>query len=384
VKRIFPPTRLLWMSVAVLALACQQDNGLVAPDGQLLAKGGHGGKPGSGGTYSLLEYFIYHADGTNYIHVVGEGDVDFVNPEVVQDYFFNGIRDDNYSQHYEYTTSSPPAASAEPGLTPGTFHVDIPWNGDTRVYDPVTESFVTDLFRDFLIADLDGQGADPFTFGLAFQAADYSMLAGFQPQGVVMDGQETNMAETSVDSDYHTELSDVTSYATYAGAAPDGEIFLTTVSVDPSSVSCQIVTVSQGKGKNRTTSQVTQVSGHVSVQTGSSTGETPSAWVEMHFVDVTVPNAPVYTTGTVASLSDPVFDVDATLTQAFSGMHNSVALQFAVDYMFPTHDHWSYAYDPAQNANSGFTTSWAGPATQVGDPWPVALAPTVPIQVTCN
>lgn len=59
-------------------------------------------------------------------------------------------------------------------------------------------------------------------------------------------------------------------------------------------------------------------------------------------------------------------------------------IHFAVDYVYPVGSNWAYAYDPDGNLDDGFKTDWSGPATQVGDLWPLALAPAVPIDLTCN
>jgi len=97
----------------------------VAPN-TAAAKGGKPGKPG-GGSPTLTEYWIYQDDG-NVIHVAGTGNVDEVNPRVALDHFFNGGRDDDFSDHFEYGLGGPLVATTEASAT-GGWHVDIPWNG---------------------------------------------------------------------------------------------------------------------------------------------------------------------------------------------------------------------------------------------------------------
>lgn len=374
---------LLMVAAVTALLGCQDSTDMMAPTAPQMAKGGKPGKP-DGGTYRLLEYFVYRgADATDYVHVVGEGEVEAVNLNAVQDYFFNGIRDDNDSPHYEYTTFTPGPVAPEPGLEEGTFHIDVPWNGETREWDPAAQTYVDDYYRDFLIADVDGDGADPFAFDVRFQTQAGDFLAAYQPQGVVLDGQETYEAYLSgVASAYHQDVSQVYSYATSKGDPADGEVFLTSVAL--SNVSCEIVTIREGRGKDKTTRDVARVTGTASVRTGSTSGETPSTWMELHLVDVTT-GTPVFARGAVFDDGNPADGVDVTLTQDFSTVHQSPMLvHLAVDYVYPTREYWSFAYDPSQNTEAGFFTDWPGPATQVGDPWPVAYAPVVPIAVTCQ
>jgi hypothetical protein len=374
---------LLACVVGVFFFGCEDDSEFMGPGNPQMAKGGKPGKPGGGGSYSLIEYFVYEAGGTDYVHVVGEGNVEEVNLNAVQDYVFDGSRDNGV--HYEYTNFMPYPVAVTPDGT-GVFHVDIPWNGETRYYDPDVGAEVDDYYRDFLIADIDGNGADPFAFDVRYQKAAGDYLDYYRPQGVILGGVDTHEPYVSSHgSSYHTGSFPVYSYAKYTGGDAEGQVFLTNVTLDPASVSCNIVTIFEGKGKNRTKRELARVSGTATILTGSSTGEAPSAWIETHFVDVS-DGTTVFSNGNSVDDGNPAGRlVDITLSGDFSVVpEGPIWVQLAVDYVYPTRGHSPYVYNPSQNMGIGFTTEWQGPATQPGDPWPVALAPEVPVEVTCR
>lgn len=87
-------------ALVLFVYACEAgtNSSIVAPN-TADARGGKPGKPG-GASPILTEYWIYQNDVGNVIHIAGTGDVDRVNPRVSLDHFFNGERDDDFSDHF--------------------------------------------------------------------------------------------------------------------------------------------------------------------------------------------------------------------------------------------------------------------------------------------
>lgn len=285
--------------MASLALGCRSDADPISPLEPQFAKGG---KPGGGShdKLELVEYYVYYANGEEgtpgqpMVHIVGKGNVASIRFIPVHDYHFNGAFDDDYSEHYEASEFWRPTVDVT--LEPdGFFHVDIPWDG-SRSADRETGE-VLEYFKDFAVTDVDEAGADPFVFGFWYLGGSTS-LASFEPQGIVLSGEETSqtsMDARQADSRWHSFAAgeEIYSYATFKGQEASGRVSLTDVSVQ--NLTCQLVQVTDGKGKNRVTTTYAQVTGDVHVSTGLSgvvTDEDPALWMEWHFVNDSDPDNP--------------------------------------------------------------------------------------------
>ena len=337
--------------------------------------------PGNGGgtTPVLDEYWVYEENGGNLIHVAGSGKVDEVNPNVVFDHFFNGIRDDNApsDQHYEYVYGGPPAESVSL-LPDGRWHVDVQWNGER----PSSYAPGDRLYPNAIITDVDGLGGDPYAFDLRF-SSNGNLVGGDQPQGVTVGGVELGIAEASVSSTAHGEQ-DVTSYAIFSGASPEGLAFL--ASMTTSAMSCTLVNTGRGRGKNAAT--VLTASADYAITLGglyTPPGDPVGiAWMELHLRDlVTGEISPRHT----VSPSTP--NVAGTITWELDEATAGVELQLVVDYLYPTGPFLNYVYDPEKNSVSttaGFgVTPWSNtnPSTTAGDEdFPVAA--TGPVTLNCG
>jgi hypothetical protein len=330
------------IAVALLLAAlagCTQEP-LQGPAEADFAKGGKPGKP-QAEQVTLLEYWVEAGmDGGNLIHIVGEGDVDAVNVNVVHDYFFNGIRDDDYSPHYEYTHVGPPPATLQ-FLPDGTFHIDVSWDGE--------RNGESDLFPDFLVTDVDG--ADPFTFDLYF-AKNGEPVKGIQPQGIILDG-ENQGPEAEVPGDEGTAIR-VTSYALYSGQPASGTVWIEELTL--TEISCSL--------KKRRGESVTQITGTVHTLLGSDLVEPASAWLEFHLYDGEgITDRETYIAyGGVA---------DFIISGVLPGSRENVSVQLQLDYLYPVQEAAGFVYDPGQNAVE--TLNWPAMITEIGDPVPVAV-----------
>lgn len=334
----------IWLPMALLiAAACAEAP--QAPEYLQAAKGGRPGKPGTN-EVTLLEYWI---DANNTLHIRGEGDVDEVNATVVHDYFFNGIRDDDFSIHYEYFHGGPPrAATVDQG--DGTFTASIPWTGQ-RGGD-------SDYFRDFAVTNVDGTGSDPFAFALFF-LRNGEVEKGIQPQGVILNGTVVGPTATLPNGD------PVTSFALFQGAPAVGTVWVDALSL--SGASC-----ATGKRKG---DAVTRVSGHVRAEFEASTDPAPSVWAEYHLsIDGTLTDGTTYDSGyPSAGVAD--FDIYGEV----AGERSSVTVALHLDYLYPSRDFVEHVYDPSGN---NVTTLNAGPVSGLGDPVPTAV--TQDLTITCG
>ena len=87
-------------AIALTTTTCKDTANPVMPVDPAFKKGGIPGKPGQNTPVELLEYYIYQESGKNFVHILATGSFPRVNLNVVQDYIFNGIRDDDYSSFY--------------------------------------------------------------------------------------------------------------------------------------------------------------------------------------------------------------------------------------------------------------------------------------------
>lgn len=286
---MYGSTRLLATAccLAMVFLGCTDGAGTGPLDPEF-AKGGNKGKPGDGGGDAVLqEYWVIPGASTfdlDQIHVVWSGNGSSVNPSVVWDHFFNGIRDDNapVDQHYEFSYGGPPDT---PGalLPNGMMHVDIPWDG-RRLNEGGA------FYRDYLATEVPEEG-DPFAFVINFLNGG-TRVGRTIPFGVVINGVNefgTVLPEERVVGLVH-ESASVRSYATFKGAAAAGVMFIDALSLDGSSLACTLKTVTTGRGKNKTRTTQAVVSGNISVQFGRDPTITLEngeyVWAEGHFRDV--------------------------------------------------------------------------------------------------
>ena len=383
----------LGLAVGIALFGCTDQN-LLGPTDAQLAKGGNKGKSDKTGEPALLEYWVIpDATHGNLIHVAGTGNVDSVNANVVYDYFFNGIRDDNFpsDQHYEYQYAPPlpfPTTQTDAG-----WHADIPWNGQRA-----TPTNDRTPFPDYLVTDVDGYGGDPFAFDVRFVKGG-NVVGGMQPQGVIVGGVVQGPQPVTVTSEFdpaHGEQA-VNSYAVFKGDTPAGSVWITSISM--SGASCERRSSREGRGKNAVVVWSRRVTADFAVSFGHAgpyptpTDSSPSyLWVEFHLMD----------DGT-GEISNRAVENAFTLSPQISGtavmdLPDSDAdfdLKFVVDYVFPSGDFMDYTYDPANNSNVGFITTagiggaaWTSTTTQTAADlgaaqFPVAITVDV-IPVNCN
>ena len=313
--------------------------------------------------------------------------VDSVNANVVFDYFFNGIRDDDApsDDHYEYQYVPPlPFPVHE---TAGGWHADIPWNGEREVdYPPY---YTASQYRDALVTDVDGAGGDPYAFSLRF-VKGANVVGGLQPQGVFSAGVGTGLATTSVESGFFSHgPQDVASYAVYNAGAGSHTGTVTVASITMASPTCKLTRYREGKGKNATWIQTRTVTADYSIKLAFDPAPPPTApdspsyvWVEFHFVD-----NEVISRRRTATTSQPM--ISGTVRLALPDGDPDFDVALAVDYAYPTGILMDYAYDPANNLTVGFNTTagfggapWAGAQTALDageELFPVATTPAVGI-----
>jgi len=345
-------------------------------------------------SYELLEYYVYQVEGEDgtvqdWVHVVGKGNVKFLNLNAVQDFHFNGTADNWYTPHYEYYTGPPPRVEVEPGPD-GVFHMDVPWDGAREVDGETGE--VLEYFKDFPTSKIGDTGADPFSFYMYYLSNDPQApaLDSFRPQGIVLGGQETFQTEMSaaeVGEAWHGfETGEmVYSFARFKGDVPVGEVFLTTVDMDLNSVTCDISKTVERINKEKVTTWYATVSADIEVATGSLgvNALSPGLWMELHLVDVTNPSEWVFSDRATISRDGTEVTVAGTFTRRFEGPRDEITVLFAVDYIFPT---WypagsgGFVYNPLSNSTSFETIGHE--ATQVGDHG--AIAYTLSKTVTCK
>lgn len=370
---------ILVLGLAATFLACDGPRDIVAPGDRLEAKGGAKGPPGqgddgSGGEPSLVEYYVVpSADGSapNLIHMVVTGSQAVsLAGQVVQDYFFNGIRDLTNGPHYEYYVT--------PALQPllveeldGVVHIDTEWQGEWL-------GSVPHPFPDVPTAavPVDGGTADPFAFRVGVLNQGGNVLGAWTPEGVVLNGSV--VGKTASGTYGHTGT--VTSYALHSGPTATGVIWVQELTATGT---CSEQTIREGKGKNRTTRTVTQVPVNLVGEVRSDPLKTgPSGfWSEFH---LRVPGSTEVSEG--QSINDGVnepFDryVTFTLEEPLSGQ---VDLELVMDYMlmgWSSYDGEPHVYDPTRNSGS-LDTRYTGPTTTVDDGlWPEIV---IPVTVTCN
>ena len=172
----------------------------------------------------------------------------------------------------------------------------------------------------------------------------------------------------------------VRSSATYRGDPAPHQAYLTEVSF--TNVQYKVVKIREGRGKNTTTRDLARVTGDFRILASSTAGVRPSMWVGFHTVDMTNPAQPVYFEGTSRD-DDGQHDLIEGLLQRDLDVVpvGPMTIHLAVDYVFPTRDASSWAYDPGQNTNAGFFTD-ANPARSLGDASPTAFS--AESTVTCR
>jgi hypothetical protein len=392
---MYGSTRLLATGccLAMVLLGCTDDAGTGPLDPEF-AKGGNKGKPGEGGGDAVLqEYWVIPGltvSDPDQIHVVWSGNGSSVNPSVVWDHFFDGIRDDDppVDQHYEFYYTGPPntPGASLPNEPNGTMHVDIPWDGRRRSAGA--------FYPDYLATEVPGEG-DPFAFALTFFNGS-TRVSGTIPFGVVINGVNDfgNVdPEATVAGVVHASAS-VRSYATFKGGPAAGVMFVDALSLDGSSLACVLKTVTTGRGRNKIRTTKAVVSGNVTVQFDRYPAITLEngeyVWAEGHFLDV---NAGDVSTRT-GSFGSGSYSFSETMPDGWSGGE----VEFIVDYLVPSstpnpeandpnHPIFSnYVYDPARNGvptTAGFGgEGWSNgaPSASVNDGrFPVAHSAGSPV-----
>lgn len=381
----------LAFAFVLTTLACEDTADPLSPVDAQYAKGGKG-KPPTSAPVELLEYYVYQdVGGANQVHILASGNFPMVNLNVVQDYIFNGIRDDNHSIFYEYTTAAPlPVPLDGNGVfdqATEAWHIDIPWDGETWWWDYSDEQNSVRMvaqFPDFPHVGLNGGTADPYAFEVRFQKENGDFLGGGQPQGIILGGVETNQPSRTQPSDasFHRQAGTIYSYATHESAREGVPVFIDHLSLDESSLECSVRTISEGRGKNKTRRQVTEVSGTAQVVLGDQGGSIPDAWIDVMFATGDV-NDPELADSFITTHGSERWATGWGLTARFDGARSSLDLQVAAVYVYATDLQQGTVYDPTLN-NPGGEPSWYTINASITDlgSWPMAL--TMPVTVACG
>lgn len=374
-RRGLAPAALLGLALLV---GCAPDTPTEPEVAPQFAKGGKKPVGGGGGEATLDEYWVYRGtDGIDRVHMV-VSNADAITKSVAHDFFFDGVLDDDapYDQHYEWNYSG--QATPAPTILPdGRAHVDLIFDGARLPDDPYP-------YVDFLTTSVGGSGADPFVF-LVRARRGSNLVGWWVPAGVIQGGQTLGVEESGsfLGAGHDSAVQDVRSYATYQGAEAGGQIWFTTLDLDPTSVQCSTRTVREGKGKNATTSVQTTVSGTVTVAFGRDPDIVPVqavpgedyVWWEGHFADGA--------SGTLSTRQTQgtggTYTVSATMPTGWTGGH----VEFITDLLVvatapdPTDPnpgiYGNYVYNPERNGvlttagPNGGAWSNAAPSTSVGD-----------------
>ena len=340
------------MFLATFAGACSE---LAVPteiEDPQMAQGGGKGKPGGGGAPVLEEFWVTQGSSLHepdVIHVVWSGGGTSVNPSVIQDYFFDGIRQDDppVDAHYEYLSGGPPKSPGEQ-IADGMMHVDIPWNG-SRLEDGGAP------YPNYVTTEVTGEG-DPFAFTLNVYDGD-TRLAIFVPFGVVVGGVNTFgvvKPEAEVKGMVHAKGMQ-RSYATFSGANRAGTMWVEDLSIEGGTLTCAVVTVTSGRGKNKTRTEKTVVSATIVVKFARSDPITLTngeyTWWEGHFFD---PSTGALSRRVSAPNESGVFSVSGVMPEGWSGD----SVEFIVDYLVSSSSpngseneviFSNYVYDPSSN-----------------------------------
>ena len=249
---------------------------------------------------------------------------------VAFDYFHNGRRD--LLQHFEYAYGGAVGPTAT-DISNGTWHVDIPWNGER---DGIGK------YRDMLLT----VGADPFVFGM-YLVANEETVGVTWPEGVLDDGELLGLSGDVVSAQHG--LQSVTSYASFEGSQAQGVLYLETVSIN--SATCAVIS---GRGKKSAREQVRRVSVDYTIKFGSD-GTIPSdqfAWVGLHLRDAGSGYLSKH-----LSFRPSQARVSGSFTRDLPADDAiDLELEFLVDYVNPTGILSDYAYDPARGNSSVETT----------------------------
>jgi hypothetical protein len=253
---------------------------------------------------------------------------------------------------------------------------------------------------DYPTTDVDGMSADPFSFGVAaFKSG--SRVARWKPLGVVFNGETMSAVEEDLLGAGHLlEHATARSYATWKGETAAGDLWVEAVTL-ASNVRCSLRTVWVGKGKNATSSFVTEVSGSIDVALGRdpmipADPENPEweyVWWEGHFYDV---NSGALSERFTYNNGSGSQTLSLTMPADWSGGF----VAFVVDYMVPSasvapsagSNHnaiANYVYNPELNGvpttagHAGGAWSNLQPSTSVGD-GRYPLARSAAFDVSCN
>ncbi len=395
--------RLVRFSVVILTAsfmftACDMGpSTLVSPDGPSAAKGGKPGKPGNSGGGSpasnLVEYYVIPSpDGVqpNLVHVVVDGSAARIGAELVHDYFFDGIRTDDYSPHYEYFFPAAFDHGSEQvtALPDGYTHIDAEWSGAwwTYTYDCAADGSCTPTGRDTIpfwdfmttdVATAAGGSADPFALAPSVFDENLNRIAGWQPQGIILDGQVQAEKQLYLADGYHAGAT-VTSYMLHSGSPASIRVGL--LSMNASDLSCSVRTERQGKGRNKTTTTYTTISASATAQFQADDGQAHDVWAEFHLRPLGGELTRYDGGNSVMGGNDGSgFDSPRafTVSTQLNGEYGSVEVELVMDYLQYVDINGlsdpAGTYDPALNSNVGFTTQ-GGPSTTVDDGnWPEAI-----------
>jgi hypothetical protein len=365
---------LLALILILPTLSCQDRTDPVSPVEPQFAKGGKPSKPTEPAPFELLEYFI-HRDETegNVVHIAGKGAPGTVTLYVVQDYFFNATRD-VFDLFFEYSTGAPGTFLVEEvgELDPdqGTFHIDIPWNGETK-----------DLgiqFPDYPQVD----GPDPYAFDIIFRTVAGDYISESHPQGILFPGVDAGASNAVIESDHHPGVNDVYSYAAFDSPITEPPaVYIDEIAVDENSFACEVVTIRERVDGVKETRQVRRVSGPAKVVVRNyNDGAIADGRIDVHLATGTA-DSPVFNESFISTRGTSSWADGWGVSSEFSGGEGEFEFFFIVDYVYATDLENSFVYDPSKNRNVGFETHSFSSSEFLGS-WPYAVVG--PLTVDCR
>jgi len=381
------PSRFAVLALAAFAFSACSDPTTPAttPDSPTAAFA-KGGKLSPSRDPVLLDYWVIPGTGAapDVLHIVGEGAVAFVDPSVVYDYFFNGLRDDDPPDdaHYELIFQGPPTVPVV-ALADGLWRVDIPWDGRLANDDP------NDKAPNHTSIEIPGEG-DPWVFQLKFINAAGKSLGVRIPRGIVIDGVENDPA-TIEGLDPANASVTIRSYATFVGSEPEGQMHLTGIGMNV--VDCSRVTLTSGKGKDRTVETTYELTAEltVAVERDFSLEEDAGlsdmdshVWWEGHVQAV----GGAFRSARMIAPNAGIFNAHVTMPSSWPG---SGDIEFVVDFLSGLGLTRHIVYDPWANdpsilttAGFGLTPVWTSARTGLGYDADVPVAHSPSVSVTCQ
>jgi len=257
----------------------------------------------------------------------------------------------------------------------GTFHIDIPWNGETRDVDT--------QFPDYPQVD----GPDPYAFDIIFRTEAGDYISESQPQGILFPGVAEGASHDRIESDYHPGVTDVYSYAAFASPiAEPPAVYIHEIAVDENSFTCEVKTIRERVDGVKETRQVRRVSGPAKVvvrnyDDGLIAGPIADGWIDVHLATGSA-TEPVFNETFLSTHGTSSWADGWGVSSEFSGGEGEFTFFFIVDYVYAKDLENSFVYDPSKNRNDGGFQTKSFSSSEFLGPWPYAVVG--PLTVDCG